>query len=64
VPRVAQKAKVAADTPMTAYANLPATASARRCTGAVLAWAVSTSLRISAMAVALPLRRALTYEMQ
>lgn len=60
VPTVAQKAKVAAEAPITAYAKLPATASARRCTGAVRAWAVSTSLSMSAMAVAFPLRSART----
>lgn len=38
MPTVAQKAKVAADRPMTPYANLPATVSASRWMGAVRAW--------------------------
>lgn len=54
-PTLAQKPNVAAERPITAYANLPETASAARCTGAVRAWARSTAATISAMAVSPPL---------
>lgn len=49
-----QKQKVATDAPITPYANLPATESARRCTGAARACAVSTSRTMSASTVASP----------
>ena len=49
-----QKQKVAAEVHITPYAKLPATASARRCTGAARDCAVSTSRTMSASAVASP----------
>ena len=59
-PAVSQNARVAAEVAMTPTANLPATESARRCTGAVRAWAVSTRRRMSAIVVALPAFSTLT----
>lgn len=60
VPARAQKAKVAAETPITPKVNRPATSSASRCTGAVRAWAVSTKRTMSAIAVSPPDRSART----
>ena len=54
LPTLCQNANVAAERPMTAYANLPLIASAVRCTGAVRACAPSTARTMSAIAVSLP----------